>query len=135
MKRLYLTVVALLSMTMTFAGDKNGMDAAGANPAATSATMAKADSTASYDISYNLRRLGETLGLTIDQMNSVEALNRIFRGDLKTAAEADKANRKALMDSAIEKDMKYMSYVLTPEQFDKYQTLINTTLANRGLEK
>lgn len=39
------------------------------------------------------------------------------------------------MDSAIEKDMKYMSYVLTPEQFDKYQTLINTTLANRGLEK
>ena len=57
MKRLYLTVVALLSMTMTFAGDKNGMDAAGANTAATSATMAKADSTASYDISYNLRRL------------------------------------------------------------------------------
>lgn len=86
MKRLYLTVVALLSMTMTFAGDKNGMDAAGANTAATSATMAKADS-------------------------------------------------KALMDSAVEKDMKYMSYVLTPEQFDKYQTLINTTLANRGLEK
>lgn len=90
MKRLYLTVVALLSMTMTFAGDKNGMDAAGANTAATSATMAKADSTASYDISYNLRRLGETLGLTLDQMNSVEALNRIFRGDLKTAAEATK---------------------------------------------
>lgn len=111
------------------------MDAAGANTAATSATMAKADSTASYDISYNLRRLGETLGLTLDQMNSVEALNRIFRGDLKTAAEADKANRKALMDSAVEKDMKYMSYVLTPEQFDKYQTLINATLANRGLEK
>lgn len=135
MKRLYFTVVALLSMTMTFAGNRNEMNGVGAGSAVAVASESKVDSIASYDISYNLRRMGETLGLTLDQMSSIEALNRTFRVDMKAAAEADKADRKTLMFNAVNKDMKCMSYVLTPEQFDKYKTLINTTLANRGLEE
>lgn len=134
MKRLYFTVVALLSMTMTFAGNRNEMNGVGAGSTVAVASESKVDSIASYDISYNLRRMGETLGLTLDQMSSIEALNRTFRVDMK-AAEADKADRKTLMFNAVNKDMKCMSYVLTPEQFDKYKTLINTTLANRGLEE
>lgn len=135
MKRLYVTVVALLSMTMTFAGNENGKNAAETNTSAESTAMAQADSTASYDISYNLRRLGETLGLTLDQMNSVEALNRTFRSDMMTAAQAGDTERKELLAGAVAKDIRYMSYVLTPEQLGKYETLINTTLTNRGIEK
>lgn len=135
MKRLYFTVMALLSMTMTFAGNKNDVGAtAESAPAETTATT-KADSTDSYDISYNLRRLGETLGLTLDQMNSVETLNRKFRSDMMDAAKAVEGDRMAMINNAVAKDMRYMSYVLTPEQLSKYRTLINTTLTNRGLEK
>lgn len=135
MKRLYLTVVAVLSMTMTFAGNENGMDNMAAGAPAETATETRADSTASYDISYNLRRLGETLGLTLEQMNSIEALNRTFRSDLMNAANAGETDRKAMLDGAVAKDIRYMSYVLTPEQLGKYKTLINTTLANRGIER
>lgn len=135
MKRLYLTVVALLSMTMTFAGNENRMGNMDANAPAETTMETNADSIASYDISYNLRRLGETLGLTLDQMSSVEALNRTFRSDLMNAANANEADRKAMLDGAVAKDIRCMGYVLTPEQLGKYKTLINTTLANRGIER
>ncbi len=135
MKRLYFTVVALLGMTMTFAGNKNDITTTGNNNNAETAVTTKNDNQALYDISYNLRRLGETLGLTIDQMNSVEVLNRKFRIDMNNAGQADKAERSSMLNEAVAKDRRYMSYVLTPEQLEKYETLINTTLENRGLEK
>ena len=87
------------------------------------------------DAEEDIRRLGETLGLTLDQMNSVEALNRTFRNDMMTAAQAGDTERKELLAGAVAKDIRYMSYVLTPEQLGKYETLINTTLTNRGIEK
>ena len=83
----------------------------------------------------NLRRMGETLGLTLSQMNSVDALNRSFNDDLKALVGAADADRKALLDNAVANDFKRMSYVLTPAQLSKYEILINTTLANRGMEK
>ena len=135
MKRLYLTVVALLSMTMTFAG--NGESAGSGNTeTAKSAEVAEVKTdTASYDINYNLRRMGETLGLTLTHMNSVDALNRSFNSELRTVSGASESERKVLLDKAVAADYKRMSYVLTPAQLSKYETLINVTLANRGLEK
>ena len=135
MKRLYLTVVALLSMTMTFAG--NGESAGSGNTeTAKRAEVAEVKTdTASYDINYNLRRMGETLGLTLTQMNSVDALNRSFNSELRTVSGASESERKVLLDKAVAADYKRMSYVLTLAQLSKYETLINVTLANRGLEK
>ena len=56
MKRLFLTMVAVLSMTMTFAENENA---------------ASLNSTEAYDMTVNMRKLAQTLGLTTDQMEIV----------------------------------------------------------------
>lgn len=135
MKRLYVSVVALLSMTMAFAGNGNETKNANNGNGCDSTATGKGKTEAAYDINYNLRRMGETLGLTLSQMNSVDALNRSFNDDLKALVGAADADRKALLDNAVANDFKRMSYVLTPAQLSKYEILINATLANRGMEK
>ena len=135
MKRLYVSVVALLSMTMAFAGNGNETKSANDCNGCDSTATGKGKTEAAYDINYNLRRMGETLGLTLSQMNSVDALNRSFNDDLKALVGAADADRKALLDNAVANDFKRMSYVLTPAQLSKYEILINATLANRGMEK
>lgn len=127
MKRLFMTVMAVLSMSVTFAGNEV------AGEASKSADDNSVDAKV-YDLNYNVRRLAETLGLTTAQMNTVEALNRIYRDNVKTAAEAQGSERKALLDGAVEKDLKNMRHILTPEQFSKYQMLVNLTLANRTMD-
>ena len=135
MKRLYVSVVALLSMTMAFAGNGNETKNANNGNVCDSTATGKGKTEAAYDINYNLRRMGEPLALTLSQMNSVDALNRSFNDDLKALVGAADADRKALLDNAVANDFKRMSYVLTPAQLSKYEILINTTLANRGMEK
>ncbi len=122
-----MTVMAVLSMSVTFAGNEV------AGEASKSADDNSVDAKV-YDLNYNVRRLAETLGLTTAQMNTVEALNRIYRDNVKTAAEAQGSERKALLDGAVEKDLKNMRHILTPEQFSKYQMLVNLTLANRTMD-
>lgn len=119
--------MAVLSMSVTFAGNEV------AGEASKSADDNSVDAKV-YDLNYNVRRLAETLGLTTAQMNTVEALNRIYRDNVKTAAEAQGSERKALLDGAVEKDLKNMRHILTPEQFNKYQMLVNLTLANRTMD-
>ena len=101
MKRLFLVVVAVLSMTTTFAESESTDKTNNAN---------------AYDMSVNLRRLGSTLGLTLDQMESVSDIHRTFCGEMIIAGQAHKDDRKVLVDEAVAKDLKYMSYILTPEQ-------------------
>ena len=99
MKRLYVSVVALLSMTMAFAGNGNETKNANDSNVCDSTATGKGKTEAAYDINYNLRRMGETLGLTLSQMNSVDALNRSFNDDLKALVGAADADRKALLDN------------------------------------
>jgi hypothetical protein len=119
MKRLFLTVMAVLSMTMTFAEEEK--------------TTAVSNVEA-YDMSVNIRKLGETLGLTLDQMESVSDVHHTFCGEMMVAAQAQGDDRKALVDKAVTKDLKYMNYILTDGQFRKYRLLLQTTLVNRGIE-
>lgn len=135
MRRLFLTIMAVLSMTMTFASNKKVTKSNGTAAYIASNGTEFINNENDYDMSYNIRRLGETLGLTLDQMSSIEALNRTFCNEMMTVANANANDRKTLLDNAVKKDFKYMSYILTPEQNAKYQTLINATLANRGLGK
>ena len=51
------------------------------------------------------------------------------------ASQANEEDRKALMDKAISKDLKYMHYLLNDKQYRTYVMLLNTTLNNRGLNK
>lgn len=119
MKRLFLVVVAVLSMTTTFAENESTDNVKNMDV---------------YDMSVDIRRLGETLGLTLDQMESVADIHRTFCGEMEVASQAHKDDRKALVDNAVAKDLKYMKYILTPEQFAKYNLLLDTTLSNRGLK-
>ena len=50
----------------------------------------------------------------------------------KQKGDTDKKAEK--VNEAVEKNLTYMSYVLDKKQMAKYTTLINTTLANRGLK-
>ena len=40
-----------------------------------------------------------------------------------------------MVDKAIEKNLKYMHYILNTNQYRKYLLLLNTTMNNRGLNK
>lgn len=120
MKRLFLTVVAMLSMTMTFAEEEK---------------VAEVNNVEAYDLSVNIRKLGEALGLTTDQMESVADVHHTFCGEMMIAAHAQNDERKALVDKAVAKDLKYMNYILTGNQFAKYRVLLEATLTNRGIEK
>lgn len=133
-KRLILAVMALSSMTMTFANGENSETVSESN----SYIVAKNSSVAgnsNYNISYDIRRLGETLGLTMYQMETIDALNRNFNNDMSMAAHANAGNRSKMVNSAVNKDLRYMSYVLTKSQYNKYKLLLNTTISNRGLGK
>ena len=51
------------------------------------------------------------------------------------AAQYNKEERDARVNEAIEKNVKWMRYVLNEKQIRKYLVLLNTTLNNRGLRK
>ena len=86
-----------------------------------------------YDMSVNMRKLSVALGLTTDQMEAVENVHNYFAAEMELAAHADDADRKALVKKAVERDVKWMRYVLDQKQFRTYLLLLNTTLNNRGL--
>lgn len=118
MKRLFLAVVAMLSMTMAFAENEDANNV---------------NNVAAYDMKVNIRKLGEVLGLTYDQMESVSDIHRTFCGEMMVASQANKDERSSLVKKAVAKDLQYMNYILNREQYRKYLMLLNATLNNRGL--
>ena len=121
MKKIILTFVALMSMTtIAFA---EGEDAKATNAVAV------------YDMTVNYGKLADALGLSMDQLESVEDVHKTFCVEMMSAANASKDERKPMVDKAIEKNLKYMHYILNTNQYRKYLLLLNTTMNNRGLNK
>ena len=118
MKKMILTLVAVMIMTMAFAVGEN--------------TKA-ANTVAAYDMTVNYGKLAQALGLSSDQLESVEDVHKTFCIEMMNAANAPKDERKAMVDKAIEKNLKYMHYILNNSQYSKYLLLLNTTMNNRGL--
>jgi hypothetical protein len=50
------------------------------------------------------------------------------------AAQYGKEDRDQMVDKAIKKDLAYMGYILSKQQYRRYLTLLNITLKNRGLK-
>ena len=120
MKKMILTLVAMLSMTTAFAeGEK-----------ATSANSVEA-----YELNINMNKLFAALDLANDQKEAVADIHHTFASELKFAAQYANNDRKALVARAIDNDVKWMRYVLNDKQFHTYLTLLNTTINNRGLNK
>ena len=63
MKKMFLTLVAVMSMTMAFAEGEN--------------TVAT-NTVAAYDMKVNYSKLAEALGLSVDQLESVEDVHKTF---------------------------------------------------------
>ena len=113
--------LAMLSMTMTFAETENVANVANAE---------------TYDMTINMRKLGVALGLSKDQMEAVETIHETFKAEMLFAAHyTTKEERDAQVKKAVEKDIKWMNYILDKEQYRKYLLLLNTTLNNRGLNE
>ena len=120
MKRLFLMVVAMLSMTMTFAENEN------ANTV--SATEA-------YNLTVNMDKLSQALNLTADQVESVADVHKTFCGGMMLAAAQTSADERSVMvDRAINNNLAWMRYILNDEQYKTYLMLLNVTLHNRGLK-
>ena len=118
MKRLFLTMVAMLSMTMTFAENENA---------------ASLNNIEAYDMKVNMKKLAQTLSLTKDQMESVTEIHKTFAAEMMFAAQSKGEERDKMVEKAINKDLAYMNYILSDEQYHKYVMLLNITLLNRGL--
>ena len=118
MKKMILTMVAMLSMTTAFAEGENA---------------ASVENMEAYDLNINMNKLSKALNLADDQKEAVAEIHHTFAAELKFAAEYGKNDRKAMLNRAIENDVKWMRYVLNNEQMRTYLMLLNTTLNNRGL--
>ena len=115
-----LTIVAMLSMTMAFAENENA---------------ASVNNVEAYDMSVNMNKLSEALALNADQIEAVKEIHHTFAAEMMFAAQYNKDERDARVNEAIDKDVKWMRYVLNEKQMRKYLVLLNTTINNRGLRK
>ena len=116
MKKIVLTLVALMSMTMTFA-ENEGMN-----------------TTEAYNMTVNMKKLSQALGLTMDQVESVAEVHKTFSSEMMFAAQYGKDERTKMVEKAVNKDLAYMNYILNKDQYRKYVMLLNMTLINRGLK-
>jgi len=120
MKRLFMVVVAMLSMTMTFAENE---------------TAANLNATEAYDMqSVNMKKLGMALNLSQDQMESFAEVHKTFSAEMLFAAQTVGDERQKMVEKAIKKDLAYMNYILSSDQYRKYVMLLNMTLMNRGIK-
>lgn len=122
-KKIFMVALSLLSMTATYAESEAESRVAHEETADLSA----------YDMSVNMRKLAVTLGLTFDQMEAVSNIHETFKAEMELASRYDAAKRQKIVDRAIARDLRFMRYILSTEQYRKYQLLLNTTLRNRGL--
>ena len=120
MKKMILTLVAMLSMTTAFA---EGESANSVN------------NMAAYELNINMDKLSETLNLKDDQKEAVANFNQTFASELMFAAQYSNNDRKALVARAIENNVKWMRYVLDDKQMRTYLKVLNSTMNNRGLNK
>ncbi|MCR4665349.1 MAG: hypothetical protein K5660_08295 [Paludibacteraceae bacterium] len=119
MKKIVLTLVALMSMTTTFAENESA---------------ANLNNTSSYNMTVNMNKLASALGLTKDQIESVAEIHQTFSSEMMFAAQYGNDERNRMVDKAIKKDLAYMNYILNRDQYRKYVMLLNVTLVNRGLK-
>ena len=119
MKKMILTMMALFSMTLTFAENES---------------TDNLNTVEAYDMSVNMTRLGVVLGLSNDQMEGVAVVHKTFCAEMMFAAQYGKEERTKMVEKAINKDLAYMNYILNKDQYRKYVMLLNMTLINRGLK-
>lgn len=120
MKKVFLTMVMLFTLSVNmFAEDNNSTEI---------------ESVERYDIKVNAKKLANYLQLSSDQYDAVETAANELSSDLMFAAvECSNAGRAKVTRNAVDKNVKYMSYVLNAEQMHKYLLVLNATMNNRKI--
>lgn len=116
MKKIALTFVALMMMTISYAETENRNEVANVQETG---------------LTFDLRRLAVTLDLTESQMDAVKIISDNLNDELATAATAHWFERHALVQKAIRKDARHMRNVLNDEQYETYMKLLRATLRNK----
>ena len=116
MKKIALTFVALMMMTISYAETENRNEVANVQETG---------------LTFDLRRLAVTLDLNEDQMEAVKIISDNLNDELATAATAHWIERHALIQKAIRKDARHMRNVLNEEQYETYMKLLRATLRNK----
>ena len=120
MKRLFMSVIVMLSMTMAFAENEE-------NESVNEASR--------YEFNVNMNQLSYALELSCDQREFVTDVMYAFGNDMQIAAYASADERKSLMEKAINRNLAATRMVMSKSQYRKYLMLLNATLHNRGLLK
>ena len=120
MKKMILTLVAMLSMTTAFAEGEMAMGTSNME---------------AYELNVNMDKLSEALNLADDQKEAVADIHHTFASELMFAAQYNANDRKKLVAHALDNNIKWMRYVLDEKQFRTYRALLNSTVNNRGLNK
>lgn len=121
MKKFILILVMMLSMSVySFADDSNAT---------------KVDNIEKYEFKINHRRLACVLDMSCDQMEITENIMREFERDMFFASSMEtEESRNKVVSSTVQKNIKFMGYVLNKKQYHKYLILLNLTLQNRGFD-
>lgn len=122
MKKIILTVVAAMTMTLGFAETKNNQ-----------AEQVQSVET-SFDLSFDVRRLADKLQLTSEQIEAVQAISNSLNRELETAAQTKGFGQMIQTEKAIGKDMRHMRRILNDKQYNTYVMLMGTTIRNQRMK-
>lgn len=115
MKKFFLTMVAVMAFTCSFAETQgNNQDTR-------------------FDMSCDMHRLSVLLDLNEWQMEAVEAIQICFNNDMQSLSSVRGPQRRHLVRQAVKKDADRMQRVLNDKQFNTYMLLLTTTLRNKHL--
>ncbi len=120
MKRFFLTVMAILSLTITFAENEK---------------VSNVDAVNAYNFEVNYSSLANYLCLSSDQLEAVQDIHTEFCANMMNASGADAEESKEIVENAVYRDLNFMRLILTSEQYRKYLKVLNATFTNRGLNK
>jgi len=112
MKKIALTLVALMAVTMSFA---------------------KSSADRRFDMSCDIYRLSVTLNLDEQQMDAVEEIQDNFSNEMKSLSTLKGRQLRHGIHQTVRKDAEQMRQVLNPEQFHTYIRILMATLHNRNL--
>lgn len=120
MKKYFMMMVATMMMTTVSANAKVG-------------NVEKSDMPASCEM--NMASLARTLGLDDSQTKALEAASTELSASLNGEVIYDDSTRMPLtLTQAVNRNLKVAHRVLNTKQYHKYQTIINSTLVNKGLD-
>ena len=120
MKKIFMMMVATMMMTTVSANTNVG-------------NVEKSDMPADREI--NMAALARTLGLDDSQTKALGAASTELSASLNGEMVYDDTSRLPLtITKVVNRNLKVAHRVLNTEQYHKYQTIINSTLVNKGLD-